>query len=202
MIGAVTTVVSLAQRMGWRGFAIVVGVLSVVGGVVGGIKWTQGQLAKRESAAFARGVQVGRASSPVDSLLRAHAIERQQWAERRTDSTVATVRAVRKQVAPAVAALPPEVAALPSVQLVVRVTTQLERATDSLDQSHLAERAAHHLRQAADSAVIAAQSVVITISRDSMAVLERELSRRPTWTQTGLAMVAAAITGFLGGLGR
>ncbi len=202
MIGAFTTVVSLAQRMGWRGFAIVVGVLSVVGGVVGGIKWTQSQLAKRESAAFARGVQVGRASSPVDSLLRAHAIERQRWATERTDSAVVTVRAVRKQVAPAVAALPPEVAALPSVQLVVRVTTQLERASDSLEQALLNERAAHHLRQAADSAVIAAQAVVITISRDSMAVLERELARRPTWTQTALAMVAAGIAGFLGGIGR
>lgn len=202
MIGAVTTVVSLAQRMGWRGFAIALGVVSVVGGVVGGIKWTRDQLAKRERGAFTRGVAVGRQSSVVDSLLRAHAIERQRWATERTDSARSQVRRVRAKVPAAVAALPPEVAALPSVQLVVRVTTQLERATDSLEQALLNERAAHHLRQAADSAVIAAQTVVITISRDSMAVLERELSRRPTWTQTGLAMVAAAITGFLGGLGR
>lgn len=202
MIGAATTVVSLAQRMGWRGFAIVVGVLSVVGGVVGGIKWTQGQLAKRESNAFTRGVAVGRQTSVVDSLLRLHAIERQRWATERTDSARSELRRVRAKVPAAVAALPPDVAALPSVQLVVGVTTQLASATDSLERAHLEERAAHRLRQAADSATIAAQAVVITISRDSMAVLERELSRRPTWTQTGLAMVAAAITGFLGGLGR
>lgn len=198
MIAPLSTVTAVARRLGWKGAVV----LSVVAGLGAGGVWLRGELAARERAAFARGVQVGRASSPVDSLLRAHAIERQQWAERRTDSAVATVHAVRKQVATTVAALPPEVAALPSVQLVVRITTQLARATDSLEQSHLAERAAHHLRQATDSATIAAQAVVITISRDSMAVLERELSRRPTWTQTGLAMVAAAITGFLGGLGR
>lgn len=198
MIAALSTVTAVARRLGWKGAVV----MCVVAGVGASVVWLRSELAARERAAFTRGVQVGRATSPVDSLLRAHAVERQRWATERTDSAVATVRAVRKQVAPAVAALPPEVAALPSVQLVVRVTTQLERATDSLEQAMLNERAAHHLRQAADSAVIAAQAVVIIISRDSNAVLERELSRRPTWTQTGLAMVAAAITGFLGGLGR